>query len=105
MRMPCVVLFSCHKNNARPATPPEDTTGTAGGPGTTGTMKISLTLPNALDNCELIVSETGGKVLLDTVAPNGTTINATLHTNASLVDVSTTLNTSPRLFRWSLTRA
>jgi hypothetical protein len=38
---------------------------------------------------ELIVSDSGGKVLVDTVFPNNGTFSATLHTNDTLVDVTT----------------
>jgi hypothetical protein len=37
---------------------------------------------------ELVISEPGGKVLLDTVAHFYAPVKATLHTNASLVDVT-----------------
>jgi hypothetical protein len=81
------LLSACHKNNSsRPPTttvPPNDST-------TIGTMKIDLTLPaeSNIANSELIISETSGKVLLDTVAAQGTTIVATLQTNATLVDLT-----------------
>jgi hypothetical protein len=80
-------LSSCNKNSSsKPPTttvPPNDST-------TIGTMKINLALPSGLNiaNSELIISETSGKVLLDTVAAQGTTIVATLRTNAILVDLT-----------------
>ena len=63
--------------------PPTDTTG----------MKISLVLPEGsyIQNGELIISETGGKILLDTIGPPASTINARLHTHDTLVDVSLVL--------------
>ncbi len=76
-------LFSCNKNNNPGSLPPTDTTG----------MKISLVLPegNAIQNCEMIISETAGKILLDTIGPAGSTINARLDTQDTLVDVSLVL--------------
>src|SRR5580658_1826430 len=81
------LLSSCHKDNSPkpPVTtvPPNDSTAI-------GTMKINLALPSGsnIANSELIISETSGKVLLDTVAAQGTTIIATLQTNATLVDLT-----------------
>lgn len=78
-------LSSCHKDgSSKPPTttvPPNDST-------TIGTMKINLALPSYVTNSELIISETTGKVLLDTLAPSGATIVATLQTNATLVDLT-----------------
>ncbi|HEY4108718.1 hypothetical protein, partial [Puia sp.] len=80
-----IVFYSCHKDSSNSSsgnTPPPTNT--------TGTMKISLAMPadTAVKNCELIISETGGKVLLDTVTSRGTTVGASLSTNATLVDVT-----------------
>lgn len=59
----------------------------------TGTLSIALSYPDSYtepgSTVELIITEPGGKVLLDTTAPPNTTVAATLHTNATLVDVTT----------------
>jgi hypothetical protein len=59
----------------------------------TGKLSIALSYPYSstqpAQDFELIISEPGGKVLLDTIAPENTTIEATLQTNAMLVDVTT----------------
>jgi hypothetical protein len=80
------LLSACNKNSSKPpatTVPPNDST-------TIGAMKINLALPSGsnIANSELIISETSGKVLLDTVAAQGTTIVATLRTNATLVDLT-----------------
>ncbi len=69
-------LFACKKNN--------DTHPSSGGT-PTGTLSISPSLGYGI---ELIISETGGKVLMDTMVTNNSTILAILHTNDTLVDVT-----------------
>jgi hypothetical protein len=49
----------------------------------TGTLSFSTPVDSAQ---ELIVSETGGKVLVDTIFTNNGTFSTTLHTNDTLVD-------------------
>ncbi|HTI92416.1 MAG TPA: hypothetical protein VL727_17600 [Puia sp.] len=76
-------VLACHKDNA-------------GGPGTTatGTLRINLiagaqfAADNSAGSCELIISESAGKVLLDTVVPSYTSINTSLQTNDTLVDIT-----------------
>lgn len=52
-----------------------------------GTININLTtVPVALDSLEVIISESGGKVLLDTLGPINNSLVATLHTNQKLLD-------------------
>ncbi len=62
----------------------------------TGSLNINLEYPQTdhnLTQFELIISEPGGKVLLDTLAPVATPIVASLKTKASLVDVTTIAKT------------
>jgi hypothetical protein len=77
-------LYSCQKSNS-------DKTPTL--PSPTGTMTIAFSYPDtssqAGPNFELIVSEPGGKILLDSVAPVNTQVTATLHTNDTLVNLTT----------------
>jgi hypothetical protein len=85
----CVLCFvACHKDPVKPATPPPtDST-------TIGTLKINLISGEGVftdsvkTNVELIISEPGGKVLLDTITPVNTHIIASLSTNATLVDLT-----------------
>jgi len=69
-----VLLFSCKKDNDPTPPPP------------VGSMNINLLIaPNTL-NEEIIISESNGKVLLDTVARIKTSLVATLRTNETLLD-------------------
>ena len=78
----CLVLSSCSKSGSKPNTQPTDTT-------TVGTMNINCSIPFNGPQTELIVSEPGGKILLDTIATNGSSpIVAALKTNDTLVDVT-----------------
>jgi hypothetical protein len=84
----CLVLtmfsfFGCSKSGT-PA-PPSNTNPV------TGTMKINLTYPNdqGTQTFELIISQSNGVILLDTIAALSTPVIATLHTNDNLVDVTT----------------
>ena len=65
-----------------PNTPPPDTTKPL------ATMNINLTYGGGPGYFELVISETGGKVLLDTVPPYNGNIVAALKTNQTLVDVT-----------------
>jgi hypothetical protein len=73
------ILLSCNKHNdtPNPPTPP---------PSITGSISISTPVDTAM---ELIVSETGGKILLDSVFTAKGVLSITLHTNDALVDVTT----------------
>jgi len=72
------LLFSCKKDSTH--------TSTSVAPPVTGTMNINLSY-NPGSAFELIISETGGKILLDTLTPaSGNNIIATLKTNQTLVD-------------------
>jgi hypothetical protein len=71
-------MYACKKNND--AHPSSGNSGTG-----TGTLSFSTPVDSAQ---ELIVSETGGKVLVDTVFTNNGTFSTTLHTNDTLVDVT-----------------
>lgn len=73
------LIFSCKKT---------DTISKPGGGTTpiTGTIKIALAVDSG---AELIVSEAGGNILLDSVFAAKTRLTDTLHTNATLVDVTT----------------
>ena len=76
-------LAGCSKSGSKPNTPPTDSTST------TATLNINCYLPYAGPQTELIVSEPGGKILLDTVANNnGAAIVAALKTNDTLVDAT-----------------
>lgn len=77
----CLGVASCNKHNSKP-NPPNDTA-------TIGTLKINVALTYYGPQTELVVSEPGGKQLLDTVASNtGAPILASLKTNDTLVDVT-----------------
>ena len=73
-------LSSCSKHHdAPPVTPPP--------PPVVGTVNINLaTAPLAAGALEVIISESGGKVLLDTNGPFNNSLVATLHTNQKLLD-------------------
>jgi hypothetical protein len=74
-------LYACKKNN--------DAHSSSGG-SATGSTTVKLSFSTPVDSAiELIVNETGGKVLLDTVFANNGTLSANLQTNDTLVDVTT----------------
>ncbi len=75
-------FFSCSKTNSSPqVTPP-----------VLGTMNINVSYPAQASQFELIVSEPGGTVLLDTLAPTNTPIIASLKTNSDVVDLTTVIS-------------
>ncbi|HXO76125.1 MAG TPA: hypothetical protein VN824_12830, partial [Puia sp.] len=85
-------LFSCSKGNS-PA-PPSNPGGGISNP--VGSIRINLEYPVDYNGSiqqgstfELIISETGGKILLDTIGTTNTAISATLKTNSTLVDLTT----------------
>ena len=61
-------------------------------------MNINLTYGVAGSQYELLVSEPGGAVLLDTLAVGNVPVIAALRTNDTLVDVTTILPQSPGYF-------
>ena len=81
-------LFSCHKDHVSGPGPINDT------------LRLNLISSEAYwnnpaqINVELIVSEPGGKVLLDTITPGNTHISVALATNASTVDLTNIFFTS-----------
>jgi hypothetical protein len=81
----CVIYSACGKTGSKPGnsstTPPP----------TIGTMNINLTYPGSGIQYELIVSEPGGAVLLDTLVITGDAVIAALKTNDTLVDVTSVL--------------
>lgn len=86
-----LVLSACNKHNDQPAPPssPADTTKTP----TLGTVQINLNYSAGGDTLqrkyELIITEAGGKLLLDTLSTLNVPIKASLSTNAKLFDVTT----------------
>lgn len=88
------VIFSCRKTS--PGTPVS---------GTDSTLHINLTyqfrqgdiIPDSLTNYELVISESNGKILLDTVTDYNKPVVTDLKTSQSLLDVSViyTLGKSP----------
>jgi hypothetical protein len=74
------IFTACHKDSSKP------TTGTT----SIGTMYINLTYAGSTITgaFELIISEPGGKVLIDSVVQVQTAVKAALKTNATLVDVT-----------------
>jgi hypothetical protein len=84
MTMAVLCLAACSKSGPKPNTPPGNTDSTT----TTGTLNINCTLPFAGAQTELLVSEPGGKLLLDTVATSAGPITAALKTNDTIVDVT-----------------
>jgi hypothetical protein len=78
-----ILLFfaSCskHNNPDSPVTPPTN-------PPTPVTMKINLT--TSAPNEEIIFSDSGGKVLLDTMSPFPSPLVATLQTAQNLIDIA-----------------
>jgi hypothetical protein len=78
--LPVALLIACHKDSSSPAT--------ANTP--LGTMNIDLTYPRSYSQTafyELVISEPGGKTLLDTIVQFNTAVKAALRTNATLVDM------------------
>ena len=75
-----LLLSSCSKSNkSGTTTPPTNPTPPV-------TMKINLT--TSIPNEEIIFSDSGGKVLLDTMTPYPNALVATLQTSQQFVDVS-----------------
>jgi len=72
----CCSLLACSKHDNPPAPPP------------VGTMHISLSNGVIDDLTEVIVSEAGGKILLDTLSPFAGTLVADLRTNEKLVNIT-----------------
>jgi hypothetical protein len=74
-------LFACHKSSAP---------GSNNTPPVTGSMKINMlySLGAAPESYELIISQPGGSILLDTIAQTTVSVQATLKTNDTLVDVA-----------------
>jgi hypothetical protein len=73
-----ILLFSCTKDN-HPGTPPP----------TTGTMTINFSALQSSLLYELIISDTGGKILLDTTTNFSSPFTAVLKTNHTFLDVTT----------------
>jgi len=80
---------SCSKTNSTPPPPP---------PPVVGTMNINVSYPAQGPQFELIISEPGGTVLLDTLAPTNTPIIAALKTNSTVVDLTTVLSQGGNFF-------
>jgi hypothetical protein len=85
-----LLLASCSKHNspASPTTTPPPTTTTP-----PVTMKINLTTTVA--NEEIIFSDSGGKILLDTMTPYPSPLVASLVTSQTLVDLTTIVYDTP----------
>ncbi len=81
-------FFACSKTNSSPPPPPP----------VVGTMNINVSYPAQGPQFELIISEPGGTVLLDTLAPTNTPIIAALKTNSTVVDVTTVLSQGGNFF-------
>jgi len=106
-----VLLFACAKTETTstpppppvsPPKPPTDTTAAV-----VGTMNVNLNYPDqtTTGSFELIISEPGGKVLIDTLAQAKTPVKAALKTNATLVDVTYILDngsSSPGIPRYNV---
>ncbi len=76
-------LIACHKDHNTPIPPT---------PPVLGRMNINtsyLDYTGTFTNFELIVSEPGGRLLLDTVVPVNTQLTTTLSTDATLVNATT----------------
>jgi hypothetical protein len=88
-----LALAACHKDHVTGL-------GTTTTTDTLGTLKINLisaigSLPDtATTSIELVISEPGGKVLLDTITPEYTHITTSLSTNATTVDLTTVVYNS-----------
>src|SRR5579863_869374 len=76
----CVIFSACGKTGSKPGN------STTTPPPVLGTMNINLACPGS--GCELIISEPGGAVLLDTVTVNSAAVIAALKTNDTLLDVT-----------------
>jgi hypothetical protein len=80
-------MTACQRTHVNPPTPPVDST-------TEGVIKLNLISSepywpdSARTNIELIVSESGGNVLLDTITPANTHITASLSTKATTVNLT-----------------
>ena len=83
-----LLLASCSKHNSSGST---GTTSTGTAPPVT--MKISLT--TSIPNEEIIFSDSGGKVLLDTMTPYPSPLVASLVTSQTLVDLTTIVYDTP----------
>lgn len=88
----CLALASCSKSGSQPNNPPTDSTTT------TGTMNINCTLPVTGMQTELVLSEPGGKILLDTVTTNAGPMIAALKTNDTLLDITLVVQASAHRF-------
>jgi hypothetical protein len=80
-----IFLAACSKDSTKPANPTPPPSNTTSG---TMTINLSYTGTTISGNFELIISEPGGKILLDSVAHTQTPIIATLKTNAKLVNLT-----------------
>ena len=78
-----LLLVSCSKHNDSGST---GTTTTPTNPTPPVTMKINLT--TSTPNEEIIFSDSGGKVLLDTMSPFPSPLVATLQTAQNLIDIA-----------------
>src|ERR1700722_8215271 len=84
-------LIACHKDHNTPTPTPTVTP-------ILGKMTINTSYPDSsktLSNVELIITEPGGKPLLDTVVPVNTPITAPLSTDAKLVKPTTGVYNPP----------
>jgi hypothetical protein len=91
-----LLLVSCSKHNSTGST---GTTVTGVAPPVT--MKLNLT--TSFPNEEIIFSDSGGKVLLDTMSPYPNPLVATLQTSQQLIDVSfISLDTAYSLYHVSM---
>jgi len=75
-------LYSCKKDDQRITPVPTPVTDS------TRTGSININLSTSRPDEEIIITETGGKVLLDTMSPYPNALVATLKTNQTLVDYS-----------------
>lgn len=81
-----ILLLSCNRTMNRPAPIP------------TGVININLTYPENNPvygkTLELIISESGGRILMDSIIPVNIPIVTTLHSAQTLVDITTVVNDS-----------
>ena len=82
MALSCT-LYSCKKDNHGTASIPPSATDST----TTGSININLSTSTSAE--EIIITETSGKVLLDTMSPYPNALVATLNTTQTVVDFST----------------
>jgi hypothetical protein len=75
-----ILFFSCTK---------DDHTGPVTPPPTTGSMAINFSAAQGLQIIELIISDTGGEILLDTMSDFSAPFTAVLKTNHTFLDVTT----------------